>query len=222
MARNPDKKRCGAKRRNGEPCQQWGMANGRCRLHGGNAKRGLRAPALKHGRYSKDIPVRFADQLKRALEDNDTLNLTDEIGIKTVRIGELLKRVDTGESGALWSDLKTAWTEFRDAQAKRDTIAMNQIMREIDTLVTRGYNDSAVWREISFEIDARRKLVDTERRRRIDMQTMITSEKAGAMMFALTETVMRHVNDPAILDNIIADFRAITHTGGDRSTQPET
>jgi hypothetical protein len=31
----PDARRCGARRRNGQPCQKWGMANGRCRLHGG-------------------------------------------------------------------------------------------------------------------------------------------------------------------------------------------
>ncbi|WP_433996783.1 HGGxSTG domain-containing protein [Bradyrhizobium liaoningense] len=35
-----DRQRCGAKRRDGEPCTQPGMANGRCRLHGGATPRG--------------------------------------------------------------------------------------------------------------------------------------------------------------------------------------
>ncbi len=28
---------CGAKIRSGIPCQNWGMANGRCRMHGGKS-----------------------------------------------------------------------------------------------------------------------------------------------------------------------------------------
>jgi hypothetical protein len=37
---------CGAKTRSGTPCKKAGMANGRCRLHGG-------LTPIKHGRYSK-------------------------------------------------------------------------------------------------------------------------------------------------------------------------
>jgi hypothetical protein len=38
--------KCGAKTRSGKACQKPGMANGRCRLHGG-------LTPIKHGRYSK-------------------------------------------------------------------------------------------------------------------------------------------------------------------------
>jgi hypothetical protein len=53
--------RCGAKNRRGTPCMCPGMANGRCRLHGGlstgpktpeGVERSRRA-VTKHGRYSK-------------------------------------------------------------------------------------------------------------------------------------------------------------------------
>ena len=53
-------KRCGAKTRNGAPCKNWGMVNGRCRMHGGKST-GARTPEgierirkanWKHGRYS--------------------------------------------------------------------------------------------------------------------------------------------------------------------------
>ena len=47
---------CGAKTRSGKPCKNHGMANGRCRMHGGKS---TGAPmgnknAFKHGRYSRD------------------------------------------------------------------------------------------------------------------------------------------------------------------------
>lgn len=206
MTSNPNKKRCGAKRKNGEPCQQWGMANGRCRLHGGNARRGLAHPGLKHGRYSKDVPTRFSEMLATSLTDPDLLNLSEEIALETMRTRDLLRRVDSGESGALWNDLRKAWSELRAAQRAKDTIGVNTIMTEIETLIGRGTDDAAVWREIGSSMDRRRKLVDTERRRRIDMQTMMTAERAGVMFYALTEVILRHVHEPDTLNAIITEF----------------
>lgn len=49
-------KRCGARTRGGKPCQSPGMANGRCRMHGGpspGAPKGNQN-ALKHGRYTPE------------------------------------------------------------------------------------------------------------------------------------------------------------------------
>ena len=54
--------RCGAKNRRGLACQQPGMTNGRCRLHGGKST-GARTPEgrqriaqanLKHGYYAQE------------------------------------------------------------------------------------------------------------------------------------------------------------------------
>ena len=44
---------CGAKTRSstGEPCQNYPMANGRCRMHGGLSLKGEASPRYKHGRY---------------------------------------------------------------------------------------------------------------------------------------------------------------------------
>jgi hypothetical protein len=53
MRRSP---RCGARTRNGSPCQSPAMPNGRCRMHGGpspGAPKGNRN-AFKHGRYTAE------------------------------------------------------------------------------------------------------------------------------------------------------------------------
>lgn len=54
--------RCGARTRRGSPCQQAGMANGRCRMHGGKSTgprtaegiERLRRLRWKHGLRSRD------------------------------------------------------------------------------------------------------------------------------------------------------------------------
>lgn len=51
------KPRCGAKRRDGEPCTQPGMANGRCRLHGGLTPRGRAWHVSQHGDVSTPAGV---------------------------------------------------------------------------------------------------------------------------------------------------------------------
>ena len=56
-------RRCGAKTRAGHPCKNWGMDNGRCRMHGGKSTgpqtpeglERIRKASWKHGRYSQQI-----------------------------------------------------------------------------------------------------------------------------------------------------------------------
>ena len=44
---------CDAKTRSGERCQNYPMANGRCRMHGGSSLSGEQHPNYKHGEYCK-------------------------------------------------------------------------------------------------------------------------------------------------------------------------
>lgn len=54
----PPERQCGAKTRNGDPCRNWAMRNGRCRMHGGKSWGGIASPRYRHGFYSKDILCR--------------------------------------------------------------------------------------------------------------------------------------------------------------------
>lgn len=55
-------KKCGAKTRDGDPCKNWAMTNGRCRMHGGKStgaktlegRERIRKARTKHGRYSAE------------------------------------------------------------------------------------------------------------------------------------------------------------------------
>ncbi len=50
----PLERQRGAKTRAGTPCQNWGMRNGRCRMHGGKSYGGMASPRFKHGWHSND------------------------------------------------------------------------------------------------------------------------------------------------------------------------
>lgn len=85
-----DKKKCGAKKRDGSPCQAWGsIKNGRCRLHGGtnNGPPKGNRNSVKHGIYSQF----FSGDEKTLLDRSKLDDLNDEIGLVRVMIQRTLK-----------------------------------------------------------------------------------------------------------------------------------
>lgn len=48
---------CGARTRQGKPCRNLPMKNGRCRLHGGKSKTGREHGRYTHGQFTKEAIV---------------------------------------------------------------------------------------------------------------------------------------------------------------------
>jgi len=73
-----DKTRCGAKCRDGSPCKNYAMANGRCRMHGGKSLKGTASKTWRSGLYSKYAGSQLRDVLAE-LEgvDNEELIKAD-------------------------------------------------------------------------------------------------------------------------------------------------
>src|SRR5690348_17116908 len=111
---------CGAKRRNGEPCKARAMLNGRCRIHGGKSPAGIPSPHYRDGRYSKVLPQRMRDAYTLAMDDPQLLEQREQIAVLDARLLDLLGRVDTGESGALWQALKDCRSDLLIAQRGND------------------------------------------------------------------------------------------------------
>lgn len=89
-------KRCGALARStGLPCQKWGMQNGRCRYHGGAAKRGFELSQTKHGRYSKYIQAAgLPDKYAIARNDEKLSDLDEELAIVQALIFDAVEKLD--------------------------------------------------------------------------------------------------------------------------------
>jgi hypothetical protein len=105
LPRDRKRKRCGAKLRGGNRCRNWGMPNGRCRLHGGvlglkgkkpGRKKGQKA-ALKTGEHETIWQDTLYDDELAWLEvmklDVDT-QLNEELKLITVRERRMLKRIE--------------------------------------------------------------------------------------------------------------------------------
>lgn len=204
--------RCGAKTRGGEPCRRAPIVggNGRCYMHNGRAATGMAASGFKTGKYSRYLPARLLERYAESERDADLLALRGDIALVDARLADLLTRVDTGESGAVWRALSDAWAALRLARAAKDAAALNAALAEVGALIERAGADSAAWREIHAAVDQRRKLVESERKRLVEMQQMVTAEQAMTFVAALAESVRRNVSDPRAVAAISADLARFT------------
>lgn len=203
---------CGAKTRSGAPCKSKPMTNGRCRMHGGGAAGGILAPGglPAGGRYSKYIPQRLLARYTEAAQDSELLALRDDIALIDSRLADLLNRVDSGESGRLWNDLGVAWDDVQDARAQGRTADLPAALNSLGHLIDRGQSDYGAWHEIHAVIEQRRKLVEGERKRLIDMQAMFTAEQGMTLIAIVSDSIRRNVVDNKVRAAINADIMRAT------------
>jgi hypothetical protein len=179
-------------------------------MHGGSSLSGLASPSLKTGRYSKRLPERLAERYGEALADPKLMELRDEIALMGTRLGELVERLDTGESLRHWQSVQAAYRDIAAAIRISDKALLRAGLSALDTAVEAGLDNYATWKEIVDLTEARRKLVETEQKRLVAMQQMITSEQAMILLAVLTNIVRKHVTDPNVLASISTELKQLT------------
>jgi Spy/CpxP family protein refolding chaperone len=207
-------KHCGAKTKSGGECKNWAMPNGRCRLHGGKTPKGIASPHWKTGRYSKYLPTNLFERYSSFISDPEVLSLNAEIAITDTRLSQLLEKITTGDSQDIWAEIENQFNKFDEYQklasssfenetARRSYIAKSfDALSAIRSIVKDKQKEWRTWREITELIDARRKLVDSEAKRRIQMEQMLTAEQAIQYASALGLAVKEHVTDREVLEKI--------------------
>ncbi len=87
------KRICGAKNRQGKPCQRPPLkGKKRCRLHGGATPSGPDSVHFKHGRYAEAFRGQMAVKFSAAKKDEDPLDLLPELNIMRVAVSELVEK----------------------------------------------------------------------------------------------------------------------------------
>jgi monoamine oxidase len=199
-------------KRTGQPCGANAMTGAHlCYHHGGKTPTGIAAPTYKHGRYSRVLPARLLDRYHAAEADPTRLQLDAEIALLDARLSDLLARVDTGESGALWGALQAKYKEL--LFYRNDKLKAPQIMTDLGALITQGAADVAAWQEVQDVVQQRRRLVESERKHLIEQQQMIRADEAMALITAIAMSVKTHVSNPAEVARISADLTRLLNSG---------
>ncbi len=203
--------RCKAtSKRTGTQCQNAAVRGFTvCRFHGAGSKDKPGGRPVIHGRYSKFLPERLAGRYSEALDDAKLLELRDEVALMGVRLSELVGRIDTGESAQRWKSLQTAYTELQDSVRSGDKVAFVAAMAALGSAIAAGGQDYQTWREIAELTEQRRKLSESEHKRLVSMQMMLSTEQAMILLAAITDVVRRNVSDQNTLAAISSDIRQL-------------
>ena len=173
-----------------------------CTVHGGLTPGGIASPHFKTGRHSKHLPERMAEKYKESINDPELLALDAEISLVDARLEDLLSRVDTGESGALWKTAQSVFYDFRNANASGDQDKMTVALTELNRILNLGVDDYKAWDEIGNMLEQRRKLSESERKRRMDMEVVITVERQMVLLGAVVALIKENVTDRKSLQAI--------------------
>ncbi len=221
----PPEHQCqGTSKRSGERCGKWKMrGKNHCHIHGGKSVMGVALPQFDHGRFSASVPSRLNVSYHEALNDPKRLELEDELALVIGRNRELLESLYSGESSGLWRRLKqhkramdAARRNADSARHRGDTEAADRYddkqaehFNTLLALIEAGAADTDRWDEIMRNIDAQRRLAESERKRRVEDHQVVTTEEILAIMGAVLAIIMRHVKDERIRRTIGDDIEGL-------------
>jgi hypothetical protein len=160
------------------------------------------------------MPTRLRARYEQAYNDPDLLVLRSDIAIIDARLSEVLERVDSGESGALWRELTETWQKVSDARAAGDTVSLAALLGTVNELIQRGSSDVAAWDDVRALIKDRIRAVESERKRYVEMGQLLTAEAATVLMARLAEIVAKYVPDRSTLAAICNELAILAGAGG--------
>jgi len=188
---------CGAKRRNKDAtCQSTVLLpSGRCRIHGGKTPGGMENANYKHGKYSRyrlksdELHKRFM----QAIEDQNLLSLREDVALIDVKIGEI---VETIHEPASWDEAHKAFERLRLAVTQKDAGHMNAALQDLEQSFDSFKGEKAAWDDLLRILDHRRKLVESERKRMVELQQYVAVERIMGFINSLQEILKQNVDDP--------------------------
>jgi hypothetical protein len=198
-----------------------------CNQCGGASLRGVAAPSYGNGKWSLYVPPNLRDAFEATLNDPDMLNFGRVISLMSARQDQLLRQLDTGETGRTWAALASEAGKLSKLM-KADELDRREVEKSValvDQLVNHGRADAAIWAEL-FELwDQMRETVETEMKRREKGRQLVPIEDVmwhvRATLLAAREAILNYPGlDRATRDGLLqAIGRVYNQRYGTRSAK---
>lgn len=226
---HPQKIKCGAKNKQGKPCELWAMkGRRRCRLHGGATPRGIESANFKHGRYSQHMPKGIGALAIEASNDPDLFNLRDLIGVYEARIKSALNALDKGGGLERMEQVIKVWGQFRTAWGNKQAGTVQAAIAEMDLLLVPAEHDVLIWKDVDVAAKNLKLLMESERKRAIESAKLIPVIKASGFARELLLAVRQEVVDPEVwarvqarATELLGDYPAIIDGEAEEADYPE-
>jgi len=208
--------KCKAKAKStGKRCRRYAVSGySVCQVHGAGSPRqgrpgGENKIMSAGGRHSKHLKIRLASGYEASRTNPNLLEHRDEVALLDTRLGELLDNLQDGDTRELWQELGKYWLDLEKATARQDKPKQGEALQSLGRTIKRGNVIYASWKEVYGVIEQRRKTVDSERKRLVEMQQTITAERAMILIGAILGVIQRNIKDKETINIIRAEFREL-------------
>ena len=214
---------CGARKKGGSGllCRAAAMANGRSRIHGGASLKGVASASYKHGKHMKtsflgtDLPTGLRERYEKAIADPHLLSIRRYVALFEARIGQAIERYSQLDPGTYRTTLVEKWATFEAANARKaetdeerqaKATAVGNALVDIKQAIERGGDEAAAWEDVVVAVNNRIAATNSENRRMIAMQQMLSVEQAMELLFALNGILATRIQDKTLLSLIGSDI----------------
>jgi len=170
-----------------------------CFFHGGRTPTGPASRFWKHGAYSQHLPTRYLHAFELSLRDPELTSMKYQLALLDARETELIKRLDTSESGAAWVMVKELAVELKNALdgGHKNLLASTTValLNAMDV----GISDNAQWAELYAIMELRRKISETERKREEGLKAHMTLDEMTKVASFIAGLMRRYVPDQKAL-----------------------
>lgn len=188
---------CTAKsKQSGEQCKKHAMVGRNvCATHGGKTPRGIASPHFKTGRQSKYMPAWLRERYEAHLADPNLLSMADDVALLDARADELLEALATGNTADVWERLQETFAKFDTALHTNPANAQRHLV-DLRGIVQEGGRAAETWQELYVLLEQRRKIAESEHKRLVSMDQMVTAGEVMALMMQVMDVIVRVVSDP--------------------------
>jgi hypothetical protein len=172
------------------PCQKDAI-NGtkRCEFHGGIQLRGEAHPNFKHGKYANALPKRYRQAYARAMADKGLTKLKEQIALCDVREDELIGTLQDGGMSNAMANFKKRLKKLADI-AKQPEVGVDEIAMASLKMVEAAdgvISIDNVWTKLHKNMEQRRLLVETERRRLESLAAYISMDQVDLLAVKMVQ-----------------------------------
>ena len=164
-----------------------------CKNDGGDSPRGMAHYNYQGKGYSRFTPGPLEPAVTAFLEAGDPLDLVQAIATWEGRVDALLRSLESEGSEKAWQELAEEWIGFWKATDAEDRAKVQQHREAIDELIVSGQAETETWRQIQAADEQRRKLIDSEDKKRERRQGWMRAEEIRYQNQALQLAVIEGV-----------------------------
>lgn len=155
------------------------------------------------------IPQIIRQDYLDAQNNPDLLSLRDDIALLDARRNQLMGFIDSGINPKDLSRIGDLLLEFETAVANRDTAKSQKVFKELKGITESHTDVYEQWKEVLSLLEAKRRLIEAERRRIVDLTAMVDSATAMRVINDIYSIIINNIKDEKVLRQIKAELQTV-------------